>query len=127
MSFLDPFVDNPTTKSNLESFGSQADSRSLDTPSPSNVIQIVEQDEQDEITMTQKQPHNFKRQPDIIFDLCGARKQKKVATRSIDDRFTNSPSPNRLQSLATSTPREEYSAAIRSIDDRFTKTLSPNL
>ncbi|GFO10448.1 hypothetical protein PoB_003695300 [Plakobranchus ocellatus] len=66
MSFLDPFVGNPTTKSNLESFGSQADSRSLDTPIPSNVIQIAEQDEQDEITMTQEQPHNFKRQPDNV-------------------------------------------------------------
>ncbi|GFO10634.1 transcription factor adf-1 [Plakobranchus ocellatus] len=57
MSFLDPFVKTPTTASNLESFGSQADSRSLDTPSPSNVIQIAEQDEEDEqeeITMSQE-------------------------------------------------------------------------
>ncbi|GFN95480.1 hypothetical protein PoB_002198600 [Plakobranchus ocellatus] len=54
-------------------------------------------------------------------------KTKKAATRSIDDRFTNSPSPNCVQSLATSTPREEYSASTRSIDDRFTNSLSPNL
>ncbi|GFN75267.1 hypothetical protein PoB_000177300 [Plakobranchus ocellatus] len=67
MSFVDPFVENPTTASNLESFGSQADSRSLNMLSPSNAIQIAEQDEEDkydEIAMSQEQPHNFKRQPD---------------------------------------------------------------
>ncbi|GFO10633.1 hypothetical protein PoB_003713800 [Plakobranchus ocellatus] len=56
-----------------------------------------------------------------------AKIKKKAATRFIDDRFTNSPSPNCVQSLATSTPKEEYSAATRSINDRFTNSLSPNL
>ncbi|GFN87602.1 hypothetical protein PoB_001410800 [Plakobranchus ocellatus] len=82
MSFLDPFVENPTTASNLESFESQADSRSLDAPSPSNVTQFAEQneeDEQEEITtcMSQEQPHNFKRQPDNVQKTISTRRRKR--------------------------------------------------
>ncbi|GFN97937.1 hypothetical protein PoB_002444300 [Plakobranchus ocellatus] len=80
MSFLDPFVENPTTASNLESFGSQADSRSLDAPSLSNVIQFAEQDkedEQEEITISQEQPHNFKRQPDNVQKTISTRRRKR--------------------------------------------------
>ncbi|GFO42460.1 hypothetical protein PoB_006896500 [Plakobranchus ocellatus] len=89
MSFLDPFVENPTTASNLESFESQADSRSLDAPRSSNVTQFAEQneeDEQEEITtcMSLEQPHNFKRQPDNVQKTISTRRRKRQLYNPID-------------------------------------------
>ncbi|GFN73777.1 hypothetical protein PoB_000028300 [Plakobranchus ocellatus] len=89
MSSLDPFVENPTTASNLESFESEADSRSLDVPSPSNVTQFAEQDEEDEqeeITtcMSLEQPHNFRRQPDNVQKTISTRRRKRQLYNPID-------------------------------------------
>ncbi|GFO25594.1 hypothetical protein PoB_005209900 [Plakobranchus ocellatus] len=85
-AILDPFTENPTTTSNLESLGSQADSRrTVKTHrAQANYIHIIQIAEKDEITVTQEQPNNFKRQPDNVKKTISTRRAKRQFFNPID-------------------------------------------